>query len=239
MKPVLVLRHNDECPVGLLGDALTEAGLEWFEVMLPEGDPIPPLDDYSALVVLGGSMGAYQESEHPWLVDEKQAVAAAHSQEMPMLGVCLGAQLFADALGGSAYLADSKPEIAHMAPDLTTTGAADPVLREFDTPVVVFHQDTWDPPPGADVLATSERFNHAFRLGSAVAIQAHPEADAAIVSSWLTMPEEIPLLEASGVDPAELLAAVEAGEPAQRRMSARLFGAWVQEVLDTAVPSAE
>jgi GMP synthase (glutamine-hydrolysing) len=233
MKPVLVLRHGPECPVGLLGDALSAADLTWVEVMLHDGDAIPPLDEYSALVVMGGVMGAYEEAAHPWLRDEKDAIGAAHEAGMPMLGVCLGAQLFAEALGGAAYLAATSPEIAHMVPDLTPDGASDPVLREFDTPVVVFHEDTWDPPPGATLLATSDRFNHAFRLGTAVAIQAHPEADGAIVKDWLRHPEEIPLLDKAGVDPAELLAAVERGEPDQRRMSARLFGAWVEEVISS------
>jgi GMP synthase (glutamine-hydrolysing) len=176
-------------------------------------------------------MGAYEEADHPWLVDEKRAIAAAHASGMPMLGICLGAQLFADALGGSAYLADSIPEIAHFTPTLTDAGAADPVLRHFDIPVVAFHQDTWDLPPTATLLANSDRFNHAFRLGLAVAIQAHPEADGDIVESWISMPEELPLLEASGVDGQELVAETRAGEARQREMAARLFGAWVDEIL--------
>jgi GMP synthase-like glutamine amidotransferase len=234
MDPVLVLRHGDNIPVGLLGDALRAAGVPWEEVFLHAGEPIPPLDAFSALVVMGGVMGAYDEHEYPWLIDEKDAIARAHAAGMPMLGICLGAQLFAEALGGSAYLADSRPEIGHFTPGLTEDGLSDPVLREFDAPVIVFHQDTWDPPPGATTLATSDRFNHAYRLGSAVAIQAHPEADTAIVKDWLAMRDDRGLLDAAGVDPVDLLSAVQDGEPAQRKMAARLFGAWVDEVLASA-----
>lgn len=230
MRPVLVLRHGDDIPLGLLGDALAAAGIPWVEVMLHDGNAIPPLDDFSGLVVLGGVMGVYDEEKHPWLAGEKRVIVAAHDAGVPSLGICLGAQLFADALGGRAYRADSPPEIAFMVPRLTDEGAVDPVVREFDAPVVVFHQDAWDLPPGATLLARSYRFNHAFRLGSVVAIQAHPEADAAIVEGWVANPYEAPLLEAAGVDPAALLRQVRAGESAQRGMAARLFGAWVTEV---------
>jgi GMP synthase (glutamine-hydrolysing) len=139
--------------------------------------------------------------------------------------------LFAEVLGGRAFLSESAPEIAHMMPTLTEAGAEDPVLRHFDAPVVVFHQDTWDPPPEAILLATSDRFNHVFRLGSAVAIQAHPEADAAVVAKWVEIEDELPLMKAAGVEPDQLVDEVAAGEEAQREMAARLFGAWVEEVL--------
>ncbi|MEE9299170.1 MAG: hypothetical protein V3V29_09060 [Acidimicrobiia bacterium] len=80
-------------------------------------------------------------------------------------------------------------------------------------------------------MAATDRFAHAFRMGSAVAIQAHPEADAAIVSKWVDLEPERPLLEAAGVDPEDLIAEVRDGEPVQREMAARLFGAWAEEVV--------
>jgi len=230
MRPVLVLRHGDEIPVGLLGDSLRTAGVPWDEVMLHADEPIPELSDFSALVVLGGVMSAFDDERYPWLVDERRAIGAAHAADMPMLGICLGSQLFAAMLGARAYTAPSGPEIGYLAPSLTPEGRSDSVLRHFDVPAVVFHQDTWDLPPGASLLAESDRFPHAFRLGAAVGIQAHPEADASILGRWLEIPEEQAQLEAAGVDPAELLAVVEAGASAGREMAGRLFGAWVEEV---------
>lgn len=236
MRPVLVLRHGDDIPLGLLGEALVAADIPVHEVLLHAGGTIPSLDGFSGLVVLGGIMGAYDEVEHPWLAAEKRVIAEAHAAAMPMLGICLGAQLFADALGGRAYLIDSTPEIAYMLPTLTAAGTADPVLRHFDAAVTVFHEDTWDPPPSAEVLAVSDRFNHAFRLGAAVGIQAHPEADASIVARWVETDEELPLMRAAGVEPDVLLAEVIAGEEAQREMAARLFGAWALEVVGRTRP---
>ena len=141
MDPVLVFRHGDDIPLGLLGEALDVAAVPVVEVMLNHGDPIPPLYGFSGLVVLGGVMGAYDEAVHPWLKAEKQVIGEAHSAGLPMLGICLGCQLFADALGGVAYRSESAPEIGHLLPELTAEAAADPMLRHFDQPVVVFHQD--------------------------------------------------------------------------------------------------
>jgi GMP synthase (glutamine-hydrolysing) len=230
MATVLVLRHGDDIPLGLLGDAIREGGLDAHEVWLHDGDELPSLDGYVALVVLGGEMGAYDTDHHHWLVGEKEIIREAHDRDLPMIGICLGSQLFADALGGTAYLADDRPEIEVLAPDLTDAGQDDPVLRHFDRPVVAFHQDTFEPPPGALLLARSDRFNHAFRHGSAVAIQAHPEATAEVVEDWVAHDGAQVLLARAGVVSDELLDAVRRAEPLQREMARRLFGAWVDEV---------
>lgn len=230
MTRVLVFRHGEGSRLGLLGEVLDASGLEVDEVALDEGDRIPDLDGYSALVVLGGAMGAYDEDEFPWLRDEKRAIQEAHRRGLPMLGLCLGAQLFADALGGSAYLANGPPEVGHLEPALNEDGRADPVIGQLDRPVVVFHQDTFDPPPGSTVLARTERFPHAFRCGSVVGIQAHPEADSGVVGQWVARDSARERMAAAGVDPNALLEQVAQGEADQREMAQRLFGAWIEEV---------
>lgn len=230
MTHVLVFRHGDGVPLGLLGEALENAGMGLDEVALHEGEQIPPLGGYSALVVLGGEMGAYDEDEYPWLRAEKEAIEEAYRLGMPMLGICLGSQLFAEALGGDAYLADGPPEIGHFTPELTDDGRSDPVLRHFDEPVCLFHQDTFEVPPDATVLARSDRFPQAFRKGSAVAIQAHPEADTHIVRGWVAKESSRRKMVTAGIEPDALVAAVAEGEADQREMASRLFGAWIREV---------
>jgi GMP synthase (glutamine-hydrolysing) len=232
MKPVLVLRHGDDIPLGLLGEAIAAGGLVVHEVWLHDGEQVPPLDGYSALVVLGGEMGVYDTEHHHWLVGEQEVIREAHRRDIPMIGICLGSQLFAEALGGSAYLANDLPEVELIRPDLTVDGVRDPVMRHLDAPVVAFHQDTWDPPPGATLLARTDRYNHAFRLGSALAIQAHPEATPDIVAAWLANEGAQALAAAAGTDAGDMLADVRRVEPVQREMAHRLFGAWVQQVLD-------
>jgi GMP synthase (glutamine-hydrolysing) len=231
MATVLVLRHGDDIPLGLLGDAIAAGGLDVEEVWLHDGDDLPALDGYAALVVLGGEMGVYDTDHHHWLVGEKEIIRDAHERGLPMIGICLGSQLFADALGGTAYLADEHPEIEVLAPELTVEGRTDPVLRHFDRPVVAFHQDTFELPPGGTLLARSDRFKHAFRLGSALAIQAHPEATVDIVADWMSHPGAQALAARAGVVSEELLDSVRRAEPVQREMARRLFGAWVDEVL--------
>lgn len=231
MDPILVLRHGDDIPLGLLGDAIAEAGLDVHEVLLHRGEEIPPLDGFLAVVVLGGEMGAYDEDAFPWLVEEKAVIRAAHERGLPMLGICLGPQLISDALGGSAYLADRPPEVGVVEAGLTDAGADDPVLRHMTEPVVAFHQDTWDPPPGATLLARSEGYNHAFRLGSTVGIQGHPEATPEIVEEWMTHRGARSMMDRAGVLSDDLRVSIHRSAPVQREMSRRLFRAWVEEAL--------
>lgn len=231
MDRVLVLRHGDHIPLGLLGDAIAEAGLAVHEVLLHRGEEIPPLDDFLALVVLGGEMGAYDEDRFPWLVGEKAVIRAAHERGMPILGICLGPQLISDALGGSAYLADHPPEVGVVEPVLTDAGADDPVLRHMTDPVVAFHQDTWEPPPGATVLARSDRYNHAFRIGSTVGIQGHPEATPEIVEEWMTHRGAQSMMDRAGVLSDDIRDSIHASAPVQRAMAKRVFSAWVEEAI--------
>ena len=93
----------------------------------------------------------------------------------------------------------------------------------------MWHRDTWNLPPGARLLAESDRFPHAFRLGTAVGIQAHPEATAEILAGWMSA-GGVDELRGVGVDPDGLLEAVAANETEQRVMAAGLFGAWLEEV---------
>jgi len=223
---VLVLQHGPDIPPGHLGTALTEAGREMVVVALDAGEQIPD-GDWAGVASLGGVMGAHDEEAHPWLADEKRFLAGAVEAGTPTLGICLGAQLLADALGGRAYRSDGDPEIGIVTATLTEEGRADPVTAGLTGAVPTRHFDTFDLPPGAVLLAASDRFPHVFRWGSAVAIQSHLEADPSIVAGWMENLAAAEQLEEAGVDPAVFMEEIRSAATETAEMAARVFGAWV------------
>ncbi len=229
MRPIAILEHDAIAPAGYLGDAIQQAGLPSIVVRLHAGDELPSLDAVSGVVSLGGPMGAYDEEKHDFIAPEKELLRQAVARDIPVLGICLGCQMLADALGGKAYTADEM-EVEFAALDVAPNGLDDPVVRTLAEPVLSFHGDTWDPPPGAEVLASSGRFPHAFRLGSAVAVQSHPEVSAAMVRQWVAGFGRAKL-EESGIDPEEVLGSLADGEAQNARRAHRMFTSWLDEVV--------
>jgi GMP synthase-like glutamine amidotransferase len=192
---LLVVEHERDCPPGLLADAAANAGLG-LEVLRPwDGEPLPAgLDGAAGLVVLGGSMGVGDAAAWPHLDDTMALIRHAAARAAPVLGICLGAQLAAQALGGRAFPAQAGVEIGWLGVGLTAAGGDDPVLGTVDRTDRMFHwhKDTFDPPEGAAVLASSARYHQAFRLGSVVAVQFHPEVDEAVIERWYAMADQPP-----------------------------------------------
>lgn len=225
MLPIAVLRHGPDIPAGLLGDALAAAGVPVETVPLYAGAPLPAVGECAAVVSLGGVMGAYDADRYPFLDAERRFLREAVDAGLPVLGICLGCQLLADALGGRAYRAP-QIELGYLEVRRTAAGAVDPVVGELDGPTLVWHQDTWDLPPGAELLAETDAYPQAFRLGTAVGIQPHPEATPEIARRWAAT-EGLDHFERAGVEAERLLGAMNAGEPAAAAMAKRLFGGWL------------
>jgi GMP synthase-like glutamine amidotransferase len=160
---------------------------------LPARDVVDKIDRvgrFDGLVVMGGPMGV-GDVAHPYLADELALLAAAVAVGMPVLGICLGAQLLAAALGGRVYRG-VRAEIGTGFVSLTRDGRSDPVLGAAgvdELPVVHWHQDTFDLPAGAVCLASSGLYpNQAFRAGSpgghAYGLQFHVEVDHELAGDW-------------------------------------------------------
>ncbi len=231
MKPIVVLRNEPDAPAGYLGDALDRRGWSWQTVRLDAGDPLPLPQDVSGVAVLGGAMGAYDEESFPFLADEKRFLRACAETGVPVLGICLGCQLLADALGGSAYLAGSA-EVVFEPIDLTAAGRSVPVVAAMEgRRVIRFHQDTFDLPPGAELLATGGGFLQAFRFGSAVGIQPHPEVTPALLSMWFGHDSARELAFRAGTDPDELGAIFAAAEAEAEATAQAVFDAWLDDFL--------
>lgn len=184
---LLVLQHVDCEHPGALGEAAAERGIELEIRELDRGDAIPDPRRYDGLVVLGGPMNVDEEEAHPWLAPEKEAIRAAVEAELPYLGICLGAQLLARALGAAVYPA-AAPEVGVGEVRLTAAAADDPLFAGLPDPLpcLQWHGDTFDLPPGAILLATSEACRHqAFRVGPlAWGLQFHVEATPAMAREW-------------------------------------------------------
>jgi GMP synthase (glutamine-hydrolysing) len=186
----VVIQHVAFEDLGTLGPALRAQGLQIDTVQagvdsLADISRQPP----ALLIVLGGPIGVYEHASYPWLLDEIELLAARLSERRPTLGICLGAQLMAAALGSRVYPGERGKEIgwAPVSP-AKAGGAANPLAPLFDADVSVlhWHGDTFDLPAGTTHLAATERYpSQAFGIGShALALQFHAEARASTLERW-------------------------------------------------------
>jgi GMP synthase (glutamine-hydrolysing) len=155
------------------------------------GQPLPAPDEVAGAVVLGGPMNVDEVERFPALAAEREWLAEAVRGELPLLGICLGAQLLARALGAEVRAGEG-PEIG-FAP-VAVSDSGDPLLGGLapSTEVLHWHGDVFDLPDGAQSLASSALTEHqAFRAGNAWGVLFHPEADFALVEAWLAVPEMI------------------------------------------------
>ena len=225
MGEVVVVKHS--CgSVGRLAERLDRFGVEWKEINTADGDPVPSVDEVGALVIMGGVMGAYETEENPYLLEEMALVRQAVDRRIPVLGICLGSQLLAAALGGRAYLAD-RPEVGAVSVELTEAGRDHPVVSKVGgRRVFSMHQDTFQTPPGSELLARSDRYPQAFVQGSALAIQFHPETHNSEANHWATTGAR-ELLERAGKTPEEFASELEDAEDDFIEGAHRLFDAWI------------
>lgn len=174
-----VLQHVPFEGPGLIAAQAQARGLALDYRHLYRGDPVPRVDEVAGLIVMGGPMGAGDFAAHPHLRDEVDLLAAAVAADVPVLGVCLGAQLLALALG-ARILSGAAIELGVGSVELTPAGERDAVLAPAgrEIPVLHWHDDTFTLPSGAELLASSERcVNQAFRVGRAYGLQFHVELD--------------------------------------------------------------
>lgn len=181
-------QHAGHEELGCIAPALLQRGHQLQGVRLYERDAPPPVTQYEALIVMGGPMNIYEYEAHPWLREEKRAIAEAIAAGRPVLGICLGAQLIADVLGGPVTR-NAETEIGWWPLTLNEAGRRDPLFAGFPEQFTAFHWhgDTFAIPPGAQHLMSSAGcVNQAFSLGRrVVGIQFHLEVTAADAQVWL------------------------------------------------------
>lgn len=190
---LLVFQHLACEHPGSLRGLLQDAGLSWDTVELDEGEAIPDLKDYDALWVMGGPMDVWDVEEHPWLVAEKAAIRKwVRELKKPYLGLCLGHQLLADALGGTCG-PQRPPEVGIYDIALTDQGLEDPLMKGLPRrqKCLQWHSvQVAQAPEEAVVLARSPNCRvQAMRVGThAWSMQYHVEVEADTVENWAAIP---------------------------------------------------
>lgn len=232
MKHAIAIRHVAFEDLGTLAPLLHARGytVQYLEAGV---DALSHLDALAPdlLIVLGGPIGAYEEGLYPFLDDELHLLRTRLQADRPTLGICLGAQLMARALGARVYPGPAK-EIGWKPLQLTAEGAAS-VLAPLDGPLTSmlhWHGDTFDLPEGAQCLASTDLCRHqAFQWGRhALAFQCHPEADPARLERWFI--GHACELSLAGIDIPALRADSATHGPTLARQAAQALGAWLDQL---------
>jgi GMP synthase (glutamine-hydrolysing) len=204
---VLAIVHQPDAGPGVFAEAVAAAGHR-LELWRPanQGQAPPSLDSYAAVMTFGGGMHPDQDDLHPWLADEKRLLADALDRSVPVLAVCLGAELLAQAAAGSARRS-RRPEIGWYPVFRAAEAGRDPLIgplpARFDA--LEWHSYESVLPPGAVPLARSDTCIQAYRVnGCAWGVQFHAEVTLRTFESWLERYVEDPDAVKMGIDPEQL-----------------------------------
>jgi len=200
---VLIIKHTDIEGPGLIEYCLKEEKIPHQILKLQSDLRLPKPDEFKSIVILGGPMNVYEEDQFPFLREEDLFIKESIQRGKSVLGICLGAQLIAKALGAKVTKAPAK-EIGWYDVSLTKVGSHDPLFSRFPKSFSAFqwHEDTFDIPLAGKLIATSDSVPHqAFRYGeNAYGLQFHPEVTEQMIRDWMETYEEefngskIPLL---------------------------------------------
>ena len=239
MTTVLAIQNDPTDPPLMLADWLAEVGVVVEVIEAWDGAAVPRQvpEGINGVIPLGGVMGAMDDDVAPWLPDERALLVDAVERGIPVLGICLGGQLLAAALGGRVTLGPAT-EIGVVDVQLTDEGQRDPVLSRavpssgVNIPAAQWHQDNIvDLPADAVLLLTNPACRvQGYRVGdSAYGLQLHPELDFATFAGWAAESSD-EALQRSGVNAADVNAAMQAAEPDLIRAWRPMAHAWADVV---------
>ena len=210
---VAVVQHEEDCPPHLVGTWMADAGADVTVCHAYAGEDLPDPATYDALVVLGGAMGANDDADSPWLAPVRARIRDHAAHAVPVLGICLGHQLAAVALGGEVETNSRGQTFGLRTMGWTADAHLDPLMSTVATPRrgVHWHDDVVTAvPEGAVVLAHTEGVEvQAARFAPAVwGVQHHPEVDADLIRPWAVADRE--LHRSQGLDTDAVLAEIDA-----------------------------
>ncbi|MCU0631948.1 MAG: type 1 glutamine amidotransferase [Methanolinea sp.] len=185
---IAICQHGDEESAGCLEEILNEKGVSFRVHPLHETNEIPA-GERSHTILLGGSMSVNDEEEYPFLHAEKEQIRLLIARRSPVLGICLGAQLIAAALGSRVY--PGAREVGWCM--VSRAGGSIPFTLPWQFPVFQWHQETFDLPEGARLVCRGDRVeNQFFTCGSGTGVQFHMEITPSLVQRWSgTLPAEV------------------------------------------------
>jgi GMP synthase-like glutamine amidotransferase len=182
-----IIQNDPHVPPGNIAETLEFLGVLPVVHHPYRGDPLPDVRDISALIVLGGAMGANDDARHPFLSDLKLCIRKVVQAGIPYLGICLGGQLLAAACGG-VVVSNRWEELGSLEVELVQAGLNDRLFKGIAAHFLSFqwHHDSFDIPADAVLLASSPGCPHqAFRIGEcAWGTQFHPEVTEKIIRAW-------------------------------------------------------
>ena len=192
-KPVAVIRHRGVEGLGTIQNVLADRSIPYIYIDTWK-DRIPrDAADYRALIILGGPMGVYEQDTYPFIEKELSLIRKARDAKLPVIGICLGSQMIAQALGGRVYKGGTK-EIGWYDIHFTAQASRDPLFSSVEAvkgnpatmKVFQWHGDTFDLPGDAVVLAGSQLYaNQAFRIDTIYGLQFHIEIREADIKAWI------------------------------------------------------
>lgn len=221
---LVVFEHDNEANSSRVGEILQSFGHRLRVLNLDQGDGVPQdLDDVTGVLSMGGAMNVDQKPDHPWIDAECSFIKAAHDAGLPVLGVCLGAQLVAAALGGQVAAMD-EPEIGWHEVKQAFPGTIDPLLAGIPWSTTQFHlhgQQVTDLPPGSTPLCTSKQCKtQAYRVGlTTYAFQYHIEWTADELRKFA----KVDMVTKAGVDPQNIIDGIPKYFDSYRRWNDRMI----------------
>lgn len=227
------IRHVAFEDLGLWTPLLTAEGrsVRYFQAGIDDLHPCLH-DAPDLLVVLGGPIGVYEQAQYPFIDDELAIIRERIAKDLPTIGICLGAQMIAAAMGAKVYPSGMK-EIGWYPLTLTSAGHQSCLqyLADSDAKVLHWHGDTFDLPDGATLLAsTAQTPNQAFAVGSNIlALQFHIEADPRLIDQWLI--GHACELSQAGISPSSLRDASKKISISFRAMSAQILSHWLDQMI--------